>query len=1056
MDVEREIERIEIEASVENNFDDLNIYSKNRTTYCQIKDFENVRLDDLKFSKNAVKIKGKKHKLSDDINLLFFKNIDIDSNCQIYGLNAFKTSNTYIISLSRVEAQSIIKEKYENNERRESVINSFYSNRLDNRELNILRDELPIIDVFDTELLEETINVGRQRLKFSNILLIEGKPGVGKSHYVNSLVDEFDRNVVYRFWVSNQDKEYQTRLVCENFLTDISKKLFNDYKKRTANQIIKKIVAEKKVFILDGLDHVENYNPVDLDKYVQFITKLGVKAKVVVLSRPLKIKLKWNKQILTNWNERETQKVLNDLYHITEYQIKREIYEITNGYPLLVRFISKHYKAFGKIPSLNKLKGIDDYYDQVITNVNAKSALSLFIVSRSFYMKSELNLFLDDELSALVEELIASCPYLFEIRLNRVSLFHDSFNKYLCNQNIDFTKRRKVTSEIVYCSIMKGETRFLSRFTYFDLSIESRLAIIRKYISIKFFEKVINSTVDHEAIRSFYFQIRESLNDISQEDLNIINYYDLSLIINMIGRDHVSGINEFFYTYAKCLIFNKYSIENITSSEYLFAMFYYIINKDSSLLYNVTSNNNYDTSHFLQRLERDVKSENYFFQRHEKPIKLVKELDFYFREDGRTENLKHILINLYVHKTTDDSLIELQNCVDTFMDKSQSLGISLLDEITGRYNWQSVFSIWVLNDVKKTILSLGKIPKVNEYLNLTLKDYIIKNSYKGSFEMWSGILGYLRLSLHLKKKIDIESIGLFWPMYNMRKDYSVINIGSAFKVFEECNLMNEKESIEKIAFIQSMSEKGIRHIFNDYILLHTPKVIHKIMEHKAPEELEISWLDLPSQYINILPNRIFNQASKSLIKYNVRSREIKFEEIVNIYHSNRWMMFQEGLKLFRFAIIMSGNEKEFDDLKDSGFFIKIESSSKKKVSVSDKNYRFNNGILTASDKNYIIEKGLTLLEVAGYTNGNHSSLAELEIFDVFDKNEIKSNLSSIIYNAILGKINSINMYGSLYYLVGNIPRLVKDYDNEQSLIEMYDSFNTFLKLSLLNGGGEVA
>ena len=72
--------------------------------------------------------------------------------------------------------------------------------------------------------------------------------------------------------------------------------------------------------------------------------------------------------------------------------------------------------------------------------------------------------------------------------------------------------------------------------------------------------------------------------------------------------------------------------------------------------------------------------------------------------------------------------------------------------------------------------------------------------------MWSGILGYLRLSLHLKRKIDVESIGLFWPMYNMRKDYSVINIGSAFKVFEEYNLINEKETIEKIAFIQSMSE----------------------------------------------------------------------------------------------------------------------------------------------------------------------------------------------------------------------------------------------------------
>jgi hypothetical protein len=40
MDVEREIKVIEIEATVDNNFDDIKISWKDKTTYCQIKDID--------------------------------------------------------------------------------------------------------------------------------------------------------------------------------------------------------------------------------------------------------------------------------------------------------------------------------------------------------------------------------------------------------------------------------------------------------------------------------------------------------------------------------------------------------------------------------------------------------------------------------------------------------------------------------------------------------------------------------------------------------------------------------------------------------------------------------------------------------------------------------------------------------------------------------------------------------------------------------------------------------------------------------------------------------
>lgn len=49
-------------------------------------------------------------------------------------------------------------------------------------------------------------------------------------------------------------------------------------------------------------------------------------------------------------------------------------------------------------------------------------------------------------------------------------------------------------------------------------------------------------------------------------------------------------------------------------------------------------------------------------------------------------------------------------------------------------------------------------------------------------------------------------------MYHERKDYSVINLDVALKVYEEIGFLTEFESIHLIVFVQSMSEKGISNL----------------------------------------------------------------------------------------------------------------------------------------------------------------------------------------------------------------------------------------------------
>jgi len=1051
MDVERKFKALEIEADVDNNFDDVKIFNDKTIIYSQIKNFDKITLKDLKFSKGEVSIKGKKHLLADnDINVLFFNCIDIKPNCEFLGLSALKINDIYIVSLTGVQADERINSLYRINEKRKIAINRFFIDCIDNRILKIDREDLPIINVFETKLLEKTIDIGKKHLEFSNVLLIEGKPGVGKSHYVNILSKLYKNSIVYRFWVSSQDKEYNTRLDYENFLSDISKKIFNDYTSKSEVEIITKIKETKQVVIIDGLDHVENYNRKDLEKFVQFIDKLCLECKTIILSRPLKRTLSWNKQTLVNWNEKETHKVLNELYHIIDYRVCSQIYSLTDGYPILVRFVGEHYKIFKEIPSIDNLEGVEDYYNQILKDVNTKTALTLFLTSRSFFMKSELNLFLSDELLDCINEFIDAYPYLFEIRLNRISLFHDSLNKYLRELNINFTKRKEEVHNVIYKSILQEDKRFMSRFSYFDLENEMKLGIIKKFSSIKLFKKIVKDCVDFESIRAFYTQIREALIDISYLDLEIGNYYDLSLIINIVARDHISTLDEFLFTYSKCLLFNGYAIEDITSSEYLFGMFTYVLENDSTLLYNITSDSLYDTTRFVEQLEDDVYTEETFFEKYETPIKLSKPINYYLEHTHWREYLTEILTNLYLYKTSDISLLKLQDSVDTFIDKNENKGVFILEMFLQKYDTnRTYYPNWTLNDVKKELLSLGKLDKKNPYLNESLKDYIITHSSIGSFDMWVNILSYLRLSLKREKKIDISNIGLFWCMYYKRKDYTVINMDVALKVFEENGFLDEETSIKKVVFTQNMSEKGIRHLLADYISIHSPKIIEKVIEDFNLDDLNISWFDLPPKHISEFPNAVFNYAVNELLRYHRHNKEFDFKEIINVFYSSKWVDLISRLKFLKYKIRIPNGSLEIDEIEKIGITVVVSEEDKYKPDKSD---YYNTGVLDSTDKEYVVEKKLTIKEISGSLNGNYAALTSLDLFKTFSKEKMYESLQEIIYNAILGNANNINSFGSLFYLVGNVPKLINEYSKKPDVDELYNSFDMFLELSLLNTG----
>lgn len=1049
MDVEREFDIIEIEApDGTNDFDDLHIQSGLNRFYFQIKDFDHVSLNTIHLKDDTILINGKPHTLSTSINVISFRRIDITPDCEIFGLPAYKFGPLYIMSLSREEIVDRMSNLYQLNSDRESIIVKFFSSCLDNRKLKIERKDLPSIQVFDTKLIERTIDVGRKHLEFENVLVIEGKPGIGKSHLVNSLINEYPGSIHYRFWISSQDKDYDQRLKYSSFIFDFSKKLFHDQVSRQEDVILKKLWELKKVVIIDGLDHVENYNPKELGNYVSFIDKLQTQCKTIVLTRPLQFKLNWKKHELVNWNETQTRKVLDELFHITDYDTARKIYAITNGYPILVKYLAEHYKKHSTVPDLDTLGSIDAYYTSIFVNkINTKSALTLFLCSHSFYTKQEINLFLGGELSVVVNEFIEDYPYLFDRRLNRISLLHDSFNTYLRKQNIDYSERLRAVNQVVFKSIIEMNYQFLSRLSFFDLDPAMRKEIAIKFSSISTFETLMSGVIDMESIRDFYSEVREMIQELTPDELTLDNYYELSLIINLVNRDHTSAATGFLYTYVSALLFNGYTEEHITSSGYLFAMLYYMKTGNSEMLRNITSNDFYGTDHFVDNLNKEIEKETSFFNKHKLALSkskieklLTRDTEYSFKE-----KLTYVLENLFLHRKHQSDFSELTKCVNDFIESEDEQAIYFLEEYLNKNEVRDFYARWILNDVKKNLLALGYLGNANDYLTLSLKELIARNSKLGSFKLCTEILNYTRLSLHNETKFDISSISAFWTKYYNRKDYSLMSIPEALRIFEKKKFIARTQAIQLITAIQEQSEKGYRGLLAEYIELNSPGIIKFLVSSYDLTELRISWFTLTSKYINHFPHRLFEFSMKEVLRYHY-SQEIDFDEIENAIRSKRRDEVRRILEITKVKVRAKGT-KQIDFLKRNRIpFAPYNDDTSSYRQNSQQ--RLASGILTAKDRKIIVEKNLTPEDVAALGDGHYSTLADISLYKAFPKDQIRKSIKSILYYALVGKVNSLNSFHNLFYFPGNVPKLLADYKVEADYKKLFESFRKYMKLSM--------
>lgn len=475
----------------------------------------------------------------------------------------------------------------------------------------------------------------------------------------------------------------------------------------------------------------------------------------------------------------------------------------------------------------------------------------------------------------------------------------------------------------------------------------------------------------------------------------------------------------------------------------------YIRTQDGSFLHDTNEDRHYDTERFYDELDYEVEKERSFFDNQSRPFSSAS-IEKALSDPGSinySENLRHILVNVYQHREQQKSFSSLADAVADYLAGQESTAATKLKSELKGNGWEQRNYHWTLKSVKDTLLALGIFPESNDYLNLTLKEYLQKHSLKGSFTLWPEVLSYIRLAMHQDRKIDITSISAFWTKYYQRKDYTLLSLDEALSVFEERGFVHWKNSVDLLTYLQEISEKGYRGILASYFMLHKPEFIIEVLQEYELSRLNISWFDLDVAYINVLPERVYNYEINNQMHYNRYSGEIEISNIENVLHSQ----YFENLKadLTWLTVTVKEDDQHIDFLKTHRIRFKVlkeEQSYSKKDSPQS---RFEQGILDMKNQFIIKEKGLQPTEVALMQDGHHPALADPDIYGVFSKNILREQLKPVLYNLLTGRSAYTSSFHLPWLLPGNMLRLLSDSNAEINFEELFDSFCGYLRLSML-------
>jgi hypothetical protein len=1019
MDCDRKIDFIEEESIVKHNFDDLNVRVQDACYDIQVKNYPDLITEDITVDKISIFIKGNRSKLSKNTNIVIVNTDKIQCNNTILDLDAFLTEGVYIVPLTPSMVREIIEEMYETSSRVVSIMNFCYQISCGTNYV-IKQNDLPEVVRFSVELDDKTILIRDTPNEFSQgVTWISGKPGVGKSHYVNELIESVPGAIVYRFWTNSQDPNLQVRLRFEEFIADISYAIFQNPRKHTYQEIIDYINQNEVCLILDGMDHVENYNPLDLEKYMTFLKDVN-QGRIMVLSRPLNFKIQYPVQELDDWTMDQTLEYLARVYSITDYIMGRKLYLKSQGYPIIVCFLAEQLLLQGNFDDEDeKILGVYEYYNTLFKDVRTKTALGIFIINNSFFLLEEIELIIRDDFTYnVIKEFIESYPFLFKRHKNRIALIHDSLNTYLKNNNFDNTGIKNKILSIVEESIRKGEIRFLSRIERFCFNEEFIIEIIKKYSDLKQFKKIAYSNLDSDSVREFYQGLKRLL-ERRTDILDVYQYYSFVLIMLIVDRSDYIGSGELLLQVFKYLNSTEDWDKDIYSSGVLWGVGCCIHNNDISFYKSYLNEAHYDIDYEIQDIaDAKDKDENFFKILNEESrgkLILQKLTNDRITELDKKDLLRDYLIDMWIHNGL------YKDEIGTYVLKNdETLAANVTRKLCRQYDVREFWTKNILKNVKYRLWELGVVRKENPLLN-SLSDLIEVFACEGSFTVNQYIVSYIRLARFENRIIDIKSISRYAFMYYNRKDYSVTSLSAVLKILEEENGFQELETVKILKNVMEQSEKGIRHILYEYINNKDIDFINRLLENpNYRNEFPVDIMDLNKDRINLFNKDKIIYRISELMERHYYSRSIDYYEIENMLDSKYQKLILDAIEYYDYEVI-SVPEGKANKLKSVRYAVK----KNEEKELKEPRIPLGGGYIQKNDFEYIVENKLDVIEASKFLDGWHACFPYVELYEEYDKKQVKEIYLKIIHTALYSKHSGFEFTGNWYKCVGNIPKFLK-------------------------------
>lgn len=1031
MDISKDIDCVEIEKIFSeaekkiNNFDDCYLELHSEKYYFQVKNIKNrkgncVTLDDINVVDSKITINSNKILFDkNNINILIINTNKIHTNTKILGLDAINLKGIYIVPITSKEINKSIDDLY-SDVNRVNEIKNFTSEKINNDIFKLNKIDLPPVrKLFPTKLDDETIILRADLLPEleNGILMVVGKPGVGKSHFVNELDKNFQYDALYRFWIGSNDPFKKIRLTFDQFIKELNREVFNSHGIFTYEELVNEINEKELTVIIDGLDHVENYNFEEFDRYINFIEDCS-NGKILVLSRPLKKVLKWEKIDLDNWTSSQTQQYLKEAHGIEKYEIIDNIFDVGNGYAIITKFLAEHYKLHGEIPDSNFTE-INDYYDSLFEGNSFKANMLVFLLNEYFIREEELDLFLSEHERIVVLDFMKNTPYLFNRELNRISLIHDSLNTYLKQDNDYLQTFKKEKLGIVKESIDNFEINFLSRFDGFGFEENYIKEVLIRFADFESFEKLLNSTFDFESIQEFYRQLKNSLH--IHQNLDVYQIYSFILIGLIVERNTLEGYYSLLYQIFTYMYKNSLDEKDIFSKGIFWKMYNYFRQYQNQETIIV----NWDGISYPHDFYEKFNNEYSYWNNLTKDIE-ADYIDLIRSHESQYES-KELLIELFTNiKFNERTNSKYYSLIDDYLNNGEKFILKDLENICLEFNISRSWIPSILNKLTYNLKSLGIIKTDNMFIENNLEELIEETAYEGSFHVQDHILKYFRLKNHNGGEIDLNSLNLFQGMYFERKDYSVITINEALWTFENKNLIKEYDSIDLISNLMDQSEKGIRHILTDYFNFKGSNFIKNFLKER----------DFPNQYINIFdlsPDLInecsINDIGESLMNiydYNSYSGSIRYDEVSNGLKSKYKNSILDNISFNWYSL----NNPEEDMIHNEYEYVP-----------------FNYGFIHLNDLEYIKENNLSCIEISKYCSHNFQSFCYLELYQHYPISDLRENFFDIIYTSMF--INSFSAYAGWSCYLGNLPMFLDKIGCEVDWNKLFEIFNSFLRISLI-------